>query len=85
MSRVPLPCAAVHRHEGLADPQRRARSIRPLPLGRLRQRLPRKVGAARPHLLARMRELQLDHPLAHRDWLIGSSVSTCRAKPTAFL
>ena len=56
-----------HRHQGPADPQRRARRLRPLPLGRFAQRLARKVGAAGTHLLARMRELQLDHPFAHRD------------------
>ena len=57
---------ALHRHQRLADPQRRARGIRTFPFRRLRQGLPRKIGATGPHLLARICELQLDHALAHR-------------------
>ena len=48
----------------MADPERRAGSVRPFPLLRLTERLLGEVGPACTHLLACIRELQLDHALA---------------------
>ena len=58
--------AGLPRDQPAGNAEHGAGSIRPVPFSRPRQLLRRQVGTFRPHLLARMRHLQLDHLAAHR-------------------
>ena len=57
--------AGLQLDQTAGDMQHGARGVGPFPLGRCRQFLRRQVGPLRPHLLAGMGHLQLDHLAAH--------------------